>query len=507
MPSIELPADLTLHVASFLDDDEDWLAWTSTCRAYSRDRSDGRNYMNCNIQRARLLRDVFELGKSVFLQGAAGTGKSYLIRTVKRIADESVAITASTGMAASHLEDGCTIHSLARLGIAKHISGAERMAASISLTELQAITYLVIDEISMIRADFFDLLNERCKRARRCRLPFGGLIVILVGDFLQLPPVVKDDEGVSPDYVYAFQSRAWQELDPVRHDFTFNHRQRGCAKIRFLLARIRMGRIDETVMDIIKSRIVPREKIDGSVDEQGFCVPWLLPYNAQVDRENNRRLLALGDDAFKTRFVCTDQFVQKQPKSNAPPRKMEPEECVQLRKPAGIEQSFPSSVRLYEGGQYVLTQNVNVAAGLYNGAIMILRGDEFVFRGRAEPIKVEELAKYTRMFLVDRKRRIYLTRKGIPANPAYALSIHKSQGMTLDRVVMSLSASFAASLGYTGISRARELNSVYFVRDKVLDPESLRIDQTALEFVNGTYVSKLKPQKRIRTEDIFSITH
>lgn len=169
---------------------------------------------------------ILKTGANVFLTGAPGAGKTYVLNQYTQYLKEhdiSVAITASTGIAATHI-GGVTIHSWSGIGARQKITDYE-------VDDLESKKYLwrryeqtkvlIIDEISMLSGDVFDSVNKICKSFRRNNLPFGGMQVVVVGDFFQLPPISKKGEETK----FAFESASWRELNPLVTYITEQHRE------------------------------------------------------------------------------------------------------------------------------------------------------------------------------------------------------------------------------------------------------------------------------------------
>jgi ATP-dependent DNA helicase PIF1 len=230
---------------------------------------------------------ALEDGENIFISGSAGTGKSYLLQYLKaNYSDSGLHITASTGIAAVHV-GGQTLHSWAAIGLGNLPSEQiieNLFSAKFSRVrrKLKLAKMLAIDEISMISAPVFDLINELLKAVRQSEKPFGGLQLILFGDFLQLPPVNRDNQ-LSDNYQFCFQSKAWKELrpKPIMLKTVFRQEDKNFVK---LLNNIRFGQIDDDDILTLKSRINLPEKVSA-------IKPTILAsHNAQVDAINQLEL-------------------------------------------------------------------------------------------------------------------------------------------------------------------------------------------------------------------------
>lgn len=226
--------------------------------------------------------EILKTGKSVFLTGEPGSGKTYAVNQYiyyLKTHGISPAVTASTGIAATHLE-GVTIHSWSGLGIKKGLTPrdlfeiAERRNV---VRRVQETSVLIIDEVSMLDANVLSSLNQVLKKIRESDLPFGGMQIILVGDFFQLPPVSKNGEVVD----FAYNSNAWEELNPVICYLSEQHRQED-DQLLSLLTSVRSGRVTEDTHTVLTKQITTFKM------EQ--VVTQLYSHNIDVDRINNQKL-------------------------------------------------------------------------------------------------------------------------------------------------------------------------------------------------------------------------
>ena len=229
-------------------------------------------------------------GESVFLTGAPGAGKTYVlnefIRRIQR-SGKQIAVTASTGIAATHI-GGTTIHSWSGLGIRDRLSEYDKewLKANDRLRKrYNSVEILVIDELSMLHGSRLDMVNEACKLLRDNSAPFGGLQVILVGDLFQLPPVNRASELVD----FAHTSAAWQELDPRICYITEQHRQEKDALLD-LLEAMRSGELGDMHIEALQSRHGQKPAADTPVTR-------LYTHNIDVESINQRHLHALPSDS------------------------------------------------------------------------------------------------------------------------------------------------------------------------------------------------------------------
>lgn len=372
-------------------------------------------------------------GASVFLTGAPGAGKTYVLnRFVGRAqrAGKRLAVTASTGIAASHI-GGTTIHSWSGLGILDQLTDADlkRLNASDRLVKrYNSVDILVIDEISMLHGARLDMVNQLAKLLRGNDQPFGGLQVILVGDLFQLPPISRG----SQQFDFAHLSAAWQELHPRICYLTEQHRQQDSDQLLGLLEAMRLNRVDDEHRRLLSGRLTQRPA-------EGTVVTRLYSHNIDVDAINQRHLNELPGEVH--RF----QMYAKGGKA-----KLE-----QLAKSLLV----PEILELKVGAEVMFVAN-NFAEGFVNGSRgQVIDFDEDVPVVRLQSGRRIEVEPHNWSLSEDGRIRAEISQ--LPLRLAWAITIHKSQGMSLDAAEIDLSKAFTPGMGYVALSRVRGLDGLY----------------------------------------------
>uniref|UniRef100_A0A8B9R625 ATP-dependent DNA helicase PIF1 n=1 Tax=Astyanax mexicanus TaxID=7994 RepID=A0A8B9R625_ASTMX len=391
--------------------------------------------------------DAVLSGKNIFFTGSAGTGKSFLLkRIVGSLPPKSTYATASTGVAACHI-GGTTLHSFAGIG-----SGSAPLEQCLELAQRPGVLqhwtgckHLIIDEVSMVEAQFFDKLEAIARSIRRSTEPFGGIQLIVCGDFLQLPPVTKGKEKPS----FCFQARSWRKCIHANMELTEVRRQTDRAFISLLQA-VRVGRVTEEVTtQLLKSA-------NNRIERDGILATRLCTHKDDVELTNENKLKQLP--VFEA--VDSDPMLVK---------------TIDAQSPVG------AVLQLKVGAQVMLTKNLDVQRGLVNGArgvvVDFLPGNQGLPRVRFLCGAVEVMKRERWMFKAG--GGIYLSRQQLPLKLAWAISIHKSQGMTLDCVEISLARVFESGQAYVALSRARSLEGL---RVMDFDPRVVQANQDVLQF-------------------------
>ena len=379
--------------------------------------------------------DLVKAGKSIFFTGCAGTGKSLLLRHIVRVLPtDSTFITGTTGLAGCLL-GGTTINAFAGIGRAEGdfdtiVRNASRGESGL---RWRRCTALIVDEISMMDGKFFDLLESVARKIRGNTRPFGGIQLILSGDFFQLPPVSKNPASRR----FAFEAESWERCVQANVQLTQVFRQRDNDFIE-ILSHIRDGTVPESTLRALLARCsAPLSLEDGILPTQ------LFTHRADVEAINERQLASLSGDLVN--FSAQDNGDAAALQSSCP---------------------APRSLRLKVGAQVMLTRNISARKGLVNGA----RGVVEKFTSGGEPVVKFAAREGDDAIIIGRER--YSIRVGgqesayrmqIPLALAWAVTVHKSQGLSLDRVEVSLDRAFESGMAYVALSRARSLEGLRIV--------------------------------------------
>ena len=415
---------------------------------------------------------VERTGKSLFLTGKAGTGKTTFLRNLRTTSRKRMVVTAPTGIAAINA-GGVTLHSFFQLDFGPFVPGATKSSSRRNMAFskekiriIRGLDLLVIDEVSMVRADVLDAVDAVLRRFRDRTLPFGGVQLLLIGDLQQLPPVVVDSEREimrkhynSP---YFFDSHALQGLDYITVELTKVYRQDDESFIRLLNA-VRENKADESILRQLNSRYIPGF---NPADGEGYVR--LTTHNRFADEINRQRLEALPSEP---------HVFEAKIEGNFP------------------ESSYPADpyLTLKEGAQVMFIKNDTGAdRKFYNGMLGTVTGiDEedgvsVLPVDGAFPIHVEPAVWENVKFTVNEETNEITEKKDgsftqLPLKPAWAITIHKSQGLTFDKAMIDASMSFSHGQTYVALSRCRSIEGL--VLERPLQHSAIITDPTVSEFI------------------------
>ncbi len=439
-------------------------------------------------------------GTNVFLTGKAGTGKTTFLHNLRKNSPKRMIVVAPTGVAAIQA-GGVTMHSFFQLPFGPYLPGAKRTTdeknrfanrfSKEKINIIRSIDLLVIDEVSMVRADMLDAVSDVLVRYRNSRKPFGGVQLLMIGDLQQLAPVVKDDEwALLRDHYpspYFFDSKALQATPYIPIELRQIFRQNDPAFID-LLNRVRDNAVDAPTLDALNRRCIPGF---SPPDGEGYII--LTTHNNTARSVNDRKLDDLDSVQFTYEATIEGEFP---------------------------EFSYPTdrALVLKEGAQVMFLKNdPSPEKRYFNGKIGTVTyldddGIEVLPNGGGDPIHVEP-AEWTNTRYTINKDNNEITEVvdgrflQYPLKTAWAITIHKSQGLTFERAVIDASASFSHGQVYVALSRCRSLEGM--VLSTPLSATAIINDTLVKRYTDGVEAaqpdeSTLAAQRRVYVGDLLT---
>ena len=420
--------------------------------------------------------DILKTGANVFLTGEPGAGKTHTINTyVSYLRDHDIqpAITASTGIAATHI-GGMTIHSWSGIGIKESLNkyDLDKIASSEYVNRrVRKTKILIIDEISMLRAETLSMVDAVCREIKQNLEPFGGIQIILVGDFFQLPPIEKNySEQKQVKLIqerkarFAYESEAWGRLALVICYLTEQHRQDDLDFLSVLSA-IRHGTVEDSHLKHICSRQSARDKFPENITK-------LFSHNVDVDQVNQEMLSKIEGEFKEFEMISTGkEFLVSALKKGC----LSPEKLI-LKKNAVV----------------MCTKN-NPKEKFVNGTLGVVEdfesfsGNPIIKTKNGRKIKIIPMD-----WSVEENGKIKAKITQIPLRLAWAITVHKSQGMSMDAAVMDLSDVFEFGQGYVALSRVRRLSGLYLLG---INDRALKVHPQILEQDNVFRIESIQAQK------------
>ncbi|MDZ4226920.1 MAG: PIF1 family DEAD/DEAH box helicase [Patescibacteria group bacterium] len=377
---------------------------------------------------------ILKTGANVFLTGEPGSGKTHTINLyVEWLRERGVepSVTASTGIAATHV-GGMTIHSWSGIGIKRDVSDYDiELISSREKTAKRLIhaKVLIIDEISMLDAATLDSVDRVLRTLRRRPMleeePFGGLQVVFVGDFFQLPPVSREGEAS-----FAFESRAWKEAHTVACYLSEQHRQED-ADFLDLLSAMRQGAFTSAHRTRLRAR--------SGINPKKEVATRLYTHNENVDRVNKESLAKIEESTH------VFQMTSRGPKALVDSLKAQ---CLS-----------PETLELKKGASVMFTRN-NFDAGYVNGTL----GTVEKFGSTGNPVVKTRAGLITAEpaeWAIQDGAKVLARVVQMPLRLAWAITVHKSQGMSLDAAIIDLSQAFEFGQGYVALSRVRTMSGLF----------------------------------------------
>lgn len=410
--------------------------------------------------------EIMLSGESVFLTGAAGSGKTYLLNQFIHLAKSDgkhVSVTATTGLAATHL-GGTTIHSWSGIGISDSISDGFADHISKGRREIiEKTDVLIIDEVSMLHDYRLDMVDEACRLVRKKPdAPFGGIQVVMSGDFFQLPPINRGDSRAGGFVVF---SEVWRELDPVVCYLEEQHRQDDSVLIEILSA-MRTGDIRRRHAEILLERVDIHPDDDTQLTE-------LHTRNVDVDTINMAKLEAVdGEEVdYEQTTTGSENYVESLQRSVLAPA------VLRLKKGALVMAVKNSLDRKYVNGSIGIIDDFDPATDypivqFHNGRTVTMQPDTWELRD-------------------GDKKRASITQ--IPLRLAWAITVHKSQGMTLDAARIDLRKAFVEGMGYVALSRVKNINNLYL---HGINQMALRVSEVARQIDSDLHTNAALAAKK-----------
>lgn len=390
---------------------------------------------------------ILKTGANVFLTGEPGSGKTYAINeyvTYLRSRGIEPAITASTGIAATHI-GGMTVHSWSGIGIKAKLDKPDlnKIASSQHVAKrVRRSKVLVIEEVSMLLPQTLSMVDAVCRKIKQSPEPFGGMQTVFAGDFFQLPPVVKTEAEnnaqtalIEESTRFAYGSPAWTEANPIVCYLTEQYRQDD-SNFLGILSAIRHNVFNSDYLHHLETRKIEHHTAPDNV-------PKLFSHNADVDRLNNEILAKLpGKPHVFTMFS------------------QGPEVFVTALKKGCLS---PETLSLKVGAAVMFTKN-NPKEGFVNGTLGTIEGFDktsgypFVKTRDDQRVEVESMD-----WALEENGKVRAQISQLPLRLAWAITVHKSQGMNLDEAVIDLSDVFEFGQGYVALSRVRRLSGLYLL--------------------------------------------
>ena len=441
---------------------------------------------------------VFNKKRNIFLTGLGGTGKSQALLCIKRDSDlqnKICYVTSTTGISAVNLR-GQTIHRFSGIKIAdkpidvilKNIA----MKNKECINRIKECEILILDEVSMLGQNVFEIIDRVFKHFKKNKLPFGGIQLILSGDFLQLKPV--NDE-------FCFKSNLWEQLNlktiimktPYRYSSLYHFE---------MLKRIRLGTLNKDDIKILQSRVKAYKEYEKMTENQVESFQEYIKLSKDIckiihkytDFDNVIKPTRL----YSTKINVNDFNMRELDKlSGREYIFMAKDSCIDVETEDEIDnvkviqnyreymdQTVPNKQILKEKAQVILTKNIDVDSGLSNGSRGVILNITKSPETKELVVKVlfknDLIVDINYQEFIQEDKHYKFTRKQIPLILGFAITIHKSQSMSLDYAIIDLGPSlFQSALGYVALSRVRTLDGILITK---LFPTKIKADPEAIEF-------------------------
>ncbi|VDO01093.1 unnamed protein product [Rodentolepis nana] len=435
---------------------------------------------------------VIELVKSginVYCTGGAGTGKSHLLRKLVGVLPPSeTAVMATTGVAAS-LIGGTTVHAFSGVGHLLDRDDLEDLSPNwLEITTKRIVSdpritsrwktvqRIIIDEVSMLSCRAFTRLEAVARIAREKweeKIPFGGVQVVAFGDFFQLPPVSTQSAINIVKKKFAFQSSVWRACHFTCVELKTSWRQSGDSKFSKLLNEIRLGQSPRWVIETLRSRVFPESK-DVENGKIPSITTRLCTHRRDAEKYNNENIILLfligAIKVFEARDIGPQHLISES------------------------FSNIPSKIELKVGAQVMLLRNLDVTRGLVNGARGVIESFTAPSEGGFPVVRFFNSKTISTSVIIHRERwtlntfqagagskEIRVARLQLPLCLAWAISIHKSQGITLDSVEVDLTKVFEHGQAYVALSRCQSLAGLRLLSWR---SDFIRVDSRVIDFYN-----------------------
>lgn len=459
-------------------------------------------------------------GGITFVHGKAGCGKTYLINQIES-SNRGCQVLTPTNLAASLYKRARTLHSFFWKGFDKLEEGFQNpdnitsLKASSMASELSGVTMLIFDEISMVRSDTFEMMNQICQRAKGNTLPFGGIKVVVVGDLFQLPPVVSDtaiNDYLIKEYggIYFFDSHVIQNnIAKIKlFELSKSYRQKNDPKFVELLDAFREPLTDEKKVELLKGL---NARVTTSLPEDAI---YIASSNEEVSKINTLHLSELGgkleeiEAEYKIRLRNSDKHVEI--KHSELPSDYDIEPVILPSQYDGILNfKVGARVMLTKSSKWFGYNNGDIGTvEAFNGSyftIALDNGGTIMCPNPRDKYKNSQIVEYRYEMEYDEKKH-KIVRKApflqrttqFPLKLAYAFTIHKSQGQTYDKVILDLNSHiFAPGQLYVALSRAKSLDGLYLTKkitySDIISDDSIFLFLNEVRLANGAKATSPTP--------------